>query len=199
MDEKDKLIKPEDDTESDPPAAVQWMMQQASAGQSSLALPAPIDDLPVPALAPSSTVERQLAEREQRVADALRGNDRLTDGLPGAAAEPLLDWGLDLARGIVRDTAGLGDAAAEDILQPRIRAVRRLMMAVAQATGTAGEAADFDAWLKQAAVALGDHFAPPGTGSVQELRQQWQALSSRPEKQVALAREFIDQLTKPRS
>lgn len=199
MDEKDKPSMPEDETENDTPAAVQWMMQQASAGQSSLALPGPVDDLSVPALAPSSTTERQLAERHRRIADALRGNERLMEGLPGEAAEPLLEWGLDLARGIVRDTAGLSDEAAEDILQPRVRAVRRLMMAVGNATGTADEPLDFDAWLKQAAVALGDRFPPPGKIQEQDLRLQWQAQSGRPANQIALLRGFIDQLTKYQS
>lgn len=198
MDEKDKPAPTNDEAENETPAAVQWMMQQASAGQSSLALPSPVDDLPVPALAPFST-ERQLAEREQRIADALQGNDRLTDGLPGEAAQSLLEWGLELARNIVRDTAGLADAAAEDILQPRVRAVRRLMMAVGQATGNIDESTDFDAWLKQAAIALGDRFSPPDMVQAEDLRQQWRALTGQPQMQIALLRDFIEQLAKPRS
>ena len=43
----------------------------------------------------------------------MRGNDQLTDGVPGAAADSLLEWGLELAQGIGRDTADLADEAAE--------------------------------------------------------------------------------------
>jgi hypothetical protein len=179
---------------NDSPAAVQWMMQQAAAGQSAVALPASTGELAVPALAPAST-DLTLAARQQRIADALRGNERLTEGLPADAAESLLAWGLELAREIVRDTAGLDDAAAEDVLQPRVRAVRRLMMAAGRATNPAEETPEVEEWLKQAAVALGDRFRPPARSKDQDLRQQWQAQSGQPGRQIALLRHFIDQLT----
>lgn len=198
MDEKETPTNSAEEPQSDPPAAVQWMMQQAAASQATSALPAPAEKLPVLALAPA-VGDRRMVEREKRVVGALRGNDRLTEGLSGAAADLLLEWGLDLARGVVGDTAGLADEAAEDILQPRVRAVRRLMMAIGQAVKATEASAGFDSWLEQAAIALGGHFVPPTAAQAQDLRRQWQALAGQPEKQVALARGFVDQLTLSRS
>lgn len=186
---------PEKEPPNDPPAAVQWMMQQAAAGQLAASLPADMGDVAVSALAPISP-EAALAAREERVADALRGNDRLTEGLDEATAESLLALGLDMGRLIVRDTAGLNDAAAEDVLQPRVRAVRRLLMAAGRATDPAGEsAADPAPWLEQAAVALGDRFAPPDQSQVSALGQRWRALYGRPREQVEALRRLIEDCT----
>ena len=177
------------------PAAVPWLMHQAAAAQSA-ALPAPASIPPMSALAPGLS-EAALAARERRVSDALRGNDRLTEGLPLEAAESLLELGLDLARRVVRDTAGLDDSAAEDVLQPRVRAVRRLMMGVSQATGPAMDAAGLSQWLEQAAVALGDHFRRPDNADEQEIHREWEALAGKPADQIAALRRFIERFTSP--
>ncbi len=197
MDEKEPPTTSAEEPPDDPPAAVQWMIQQAAASQAAPALPAPDEKLPVLALAPAAG-ERRMVEREKRIAGALRGNEHLTEGLPGAAADSLLEWGLELAQDIVRDTADLADEAAEDILQPRVRAVRRLMMAVGRATDAEAPAA-FEAWLEQAAIALGERFAPPSAAQTQDLHRQWQALAGRPQEQISLARGFLDELTLSRS
>lgn len=174
---------------TDPPAAVQWMMQQAAAGQSAAALPVAAGDRLANSLS-SGAAEKALANRRQRVADALRGNDRLTAGLSGDAADALMAWGLEMSQAVVGDTAELDDAAAEDMLQPRVRAVRRLMMAAAAATGS--DPADPAEWLAQAAVALGDRFAPPNAAQQAALGAQWRTLSGRPAEQIAALRRFIE-------
>lgn len=196
MHDEDNLTQPEDATRpSDPPAAVQWMIQQATAEQAAASLPPNWDEL-VAAGRAALPADTTLAARQRRIDAALRGNNRLTEGLPGEAAEALLVLGLDLAHDVVDDTAGLDDAAAEDILQPRVRAVRRLMMAVAQ---TNAEPPDTEEWLKQATVALGDRFRAPSEADVQTLRRQWPALSSHPTQQIALLRRFVEQLSIRRS
>jgi len=181
-----------EESPTDPPAAVQWMMQQAAAGQSAVTLPVAAGDRLANSLAPGDA-EQALATRQKRVADALRGNDRLTAGLSGAAADTLMAWGLELSRAVVDDTAGLDDAAAEDVLQPRVRAVRRLMMAAAAAT--AADQAEPTEWLAQAAMALGDHFAPPDAAQQAALAAQWRALAVWPGEQIAALRRFIEQST----
>ncbi len=196
MHDEDKPTDPE--APADPPAAVQWMMQQAAAGQSAALLPPDWDEL-VAAGRAALPADTALAARRRRIDDALRGNDRLTGGLPGEAAEALLALGLDVARGIVDDTAALDDAAAEDILQPRVRALRRLMMAAAQAAQSDAEPPGIEEWLKRAAVALGDRFRPPGEADLEALRRQWSALAGHPTQQIALLRPFIDQLSIRRS
>ncbi len=183
---------------ADPPAAVQWMMQQAAAGQSAAALPPNWDEWDASGRALLSA-DTALAARRRRIDDALRGNARLTEGLSGEAAAALLALGLDMAQIVVADTGGLDDAVAEDILQPCVRAVRRLMMAAARATGPDAEPVAIEEWLQQGAVALGDRFRPPDGAAVEEVRRQWPALADQPTGQIALLRRFIEQLNARRS
>jgi hypothetical protein len=194
MTDPERAVEPqEEETPTDPPAAVQWMMQQAEAGQSAQAAPVPRSALWV-APAEGSTA-LALAAREGRVADALRGNDRLVEGLSGEAADALLGLGLDMGRLVVRDTTGLDDATAEDILQPRIRAVRRLMMAAARAAGAGEAAVRPSEWTEQAAIALGDRFKPPGELAAAAFGGAWRALHGRPADQIAALRRFIEDHT----
>lgn len=189
MDEKERPTEETEEEAGDPPAAVQWMMQQAAAGLSSASLPAVADDRL--AIAPASP-EATLAARQQRVAEALRANERLTAGLPGDAAAALLDMGLALAGQVVADTAELADAAAEDVLQPRARAVRRLMMAAAEAAPRPAPPTEATAeWTRQAAIALGDRFAPPDAAAERSLTAEWRA-AGRPVDRIAALRRFID-------
>jgi hypothetical protein len=195
MPEKDHPIQPPgEESPTDPPAAVQWMMQQAAAGQSAETTPVPRSSLWAEPPAGSTAVK--LAAREQRASEALRGNARLTQGLPDEAADTLMTLGLDMARLVVRDTAELDDIAAEDILQPRIRAVRRLMMAVARATDPAIVEAPAE-WVEQAAVALGDRFTPPDEVAAAAFGGGWRALRGRPADQIAVLRRFIEEHTGP--
>lgn len=189
MGEQDQLNESPEESPTDPPAAVQWMMQQAAAGQSAATLPVATGDRLANSLT-AGDAEKALATRQQRVAGALRGNERLTAGLSGDAADALMAWGLDMAKAVVADTAGLDDAAAEDVLQSRVRAVRRLMMAAAAATGDPADPAE---WLAQAAVALGDRFTPPDAAQQVALATQWRALAGRPGEQIAALRRFIEQ------
>jgi hypothetical protein len=179
-----------EETADDPPAAVQWMMQQAAAGQSAQTAPSPRSALW--AAPPDGSTAMELAAREQRIEDALRGNARLVEGLPDEAAGALLALGLDMARLVVRDTAEMDDVAAEDVLQPRVRAVRRLMMAAARAAGPDEASVTPAEWLEQAAIALGDRFAPPDELATAAFGGAWRALRGRPANQIAALRRFIE-------
>lgn len=193
MQDDDRPIEPdEEEPNVEPPAAVQWMMQQASPGQS--AATGPLLDVtgPWPALTSGSS-ERALAARESRVQDALRGNDRLIAGLDTTTSEALLGLGLDMGRAIVQDTAGLSDAAAEEILQPRVRAVRRLMMAAVDAVRPDEGDAKPGEWLRQAALALGDRYVAPDPKETAAFEKRWRALHGKPAEQVAALRRFIEE------
>jgi hypothetical protein len=117
-----------------------------------------------PRLASPST----LAEREARVLDGLRGNRRLVSGLDAAGRAAVLAWSEEAARRIVADTAGLDDAAAEDILQPRVRAFRRMIYAVkdAAATGAAATPELVATLSRQAGLAFGPDAGVPGPDAV---------------------------------
>jgi hypothetical protein len=173
------------------------MMQQAaagqSAGQSAQTAPEPRSALWVEP--PGGSTALELAAREQRIDHALRGNARLVEGLPDDAAGSLLALGLDMARLVVRDTAELDDTTAEDIIQPRVRAVRRLMMAAARAAGPSAEPVNPSEWLGQAAIALGDRFTPPDELATAAFGGGWLALAGRPADQIAALRRFIEDHT----
>jgi hypothetical protein len=81
---------------------------------------------PQAAQAPAPIVS-SVAEREARIVGSLMGNKTLMAGLGSDDQDALRALAEDAARRIVADTAGLDDAAAQDILQPRVRALRRLL------------------------------------------------------------------------
>lgn len=196
MNETERADEPRpDENAAGPPAAVEWMMQQAES-QLPLALPAARSDLlAASADLPDSTPAVPDAvppARRRRVDDALRGNPRLTAGLPAAAADALLALGLDMARAIVDDTAGLDDAAAEDVLQPRVRAVRRLMMTAAETAGTDVDEDDVAGWAYQASVALGNHFRPADAAAESALAGTWRDAVDLPADRIAALRRFIE-------
>jgi hypothetical protein len=164
------------------------MQQQADAHEDADATPRAL--LPPPT---AETPPKSLAERERRVVGGLVGNRQVTEGLGEAEARELMAWGVDVARAIVGDTAGLDDAAAEDVLQRRVRATRRLMMSVGKAVNEP-DAADehLDAAAQQAAVALGERFAPPPEADLIAFRRRWRARQGQPLEQIAALRHLVD-------
>jgi lactoylglutathione lyase len=65
--------------------------------------------------------------RVQRAAENLLENERLTAGLNDAAAQVLIDWGLDAVKAIAGETSGLSEEEAGKFMAPRLKATRRLM------------------------------------------------------------------------
>lgn len=73
-----------------------------------------------------------LEERIRLAAESLLDNEALRSGLNDEdAARLLLDWGLSWAKTLVGETAAIEDEIeAEDAIAPRLKALRRLMMAL---------------------------------------------------------------------
>jgi hypothetical protein len=69
-------------------------------------------------------------DRQQRVAENILGNERLTADLDDTAAKASLDWGLDWAMAAVSETAAMEDEQAETFLSPRLKALRRMLRQV---------------------------------------------------------------------
>ncbi len=116
-------------------------------------------------------------ERLSRVAEGLLENEQLTADLDDAAAHVLLDWGLKMARQIVRQTLGMDDLAAEDALYAPMRATRRLMRAVNKWVARQDifsetqHAETLAKIISHAEVVYGDTYIPPA----QEQREQFLA------------------------
>ncbi len=71
-----------------------------------------------------------IEDRQQRAAENILGNERLTADLDDAAAEALLDWGLNWAKATVLETAALEEEQALMVLSPRLKALRRMLRQV---------------------------------------------------------------------
>ncbi|HCB48294.1 MAG: hypothetical protein AMJ56_06060 [Anaerolineae bacterium SG8_19] len=69
----------------------------------------------------------EVSFRVEKAANNILGDERLTAGLDDEVADFLLDWGLALAKAVAADTGGLNDEDAKEIMQPRIRATKRLL------------------------------------------------------------------------
>ena len=65
--------------------------------------------------------------RIEQAADSILGDERLTAGLDDDTADILLDWGLALATAVAAETKGLDDENAIEIIQPRVKATKRLL------------------------------------------------------------------------
>lgn len=173
---------------SDLPPAAQWMMAQAAAAQNE-----------PPQRAQADLSFTSLAQRRERVLGGLRGNDKLTAGLGTAAAAVLTEWGAAMGRHVVAETDGLDDAKAEEILQPRVRAVRQLMMSVTRAAADPpppGATPLADA-LRAADVVYGRRYAAPERDVVGRALARWAAEAGRPVEQIAGLRAFIEAQLRP--
>ncbi len=188
MPDKPPLDSPEPPDPSDLPPAAQWMMAQAAAAQNE-----------PPQRAKAELSFTSLAQRRERVLGGLRGNDKLTTGLGTAAAAVLTEWGAAMGRHVVAETDGLDDATAEEILQPRVRAVRQLMMSVARAAADPpppGATPLADA-LRAADVVYGQRYAAPERDAVGRALARWTAEAGRPAEQIAGLRAFIEGQLRP--
>lgn len=173
---------------SDLPPAAQWMMAHAAAAQNE-----------PPQRAQADLSFTSLAQRRERVLGGLRGNDKLTTGLGTAAAAVLTEWGAAMGPHVVAETDGLDDATAEEILQPRVRAVRQLMMSVARAAADPpppGATPLADA-LRAADVVYGQRYAAPERDAVGRALARWTAEAGRPAEQIAGLRAFIERQLRP--
>ena len=188
MPDKPPLDSPEPPDPADLPPAAQWMMAQAAAAQNE-----------PPQRATSDLAFTSLAQRRERVLGGLRGNDKLTTGLGTAAAAVLTEWGAAMGRHVVAETDGMDDATAEALLQPRVRAVRQLMMSVARAAADPpppGAAPLADA-LRMADVVYGQRYAAPEREVVGRALARWAAQAGQPAEQIAGLRAFIEGQLRP--
>lgn len=170
------------------PAAVQWMKDMADHSR-----PAPAE-----AASRSASLSASLAKRQQRIMESLQGSEKLLPGLDTAATEALLDWGEALAWVIVEDTSGLDDPAAEDILQPRARALRRLLQRIGTLIANPGENnADAADYLdKQYRIACGDRYRPPEPSMrMVHGRDGWPSHAGDPLQQIADVRCYFERDT----
>ena len=184
--------RPPDDLPDGPdpaelPAAAQWMMAQAAAADTAAVRAKP------------ELYFTPLPEREARIVDGLRANDKLTAGLAPAAAAALTEWGAAMGRFVVAETDGLDDATAEGLLQTRVRAARQLMIHVARAATDppAPGVGPLDTALRQADIVYGRRYRAPDGIAVGRALARWSAAAGHPAWQIAELRAFVEAQVRP--
>jgi len=139
----------------------------------------------------------ELETRTRRAIESLLENESLTSGLDDAAAQVLLDWGMDCVKAIVASTAELDAASLEDATYSRMRALRRLMRRVNKWAGQrdgldqSGDAAFLKEVIEQAAIVYGPEYAAPEQGQDRSFLMRL-AFSSQPEQMIADLRALVE-------
>ena len=124
----------------------------------------------------------RVEQRSKRIAQSILENESLTADLDDPQAQALLDWGIERAETIAQSTTGLDDEAAELAMDPRLRALRRLMRQVnqwmqgGQDMDQRAGAERLSQMIDQAQIVHGPGYAPPGPEQRQaflRLRSEW--------------------------
>ena len=71
-----------------------------------------------------------IQERIQRAAEIILENEALTADLDDAAAQVLLDWGVNRAQAIASETSEMSEAQAEEAMYQPMRALRKMLRIV---------------------------------------------------------------------
>jgi hypothetical protein len=81
-------------------------------------------------------------DRLQRAAEAILGDETLTDELDDAPASQLLDWAVGVSRQIAGQTADMQDDQAVAYLDEKMQTVRKVVKRVNKLIGTAAASGD---------------------------------------------------------
>ena len=68
--------------------------------------------------------------RVQRVVEELMGNEALLEMLETEAATEMLNWGIDMAKSLVKKTDEMDEPAANLALLPRLKEIRQSMRSI---------------------------------------------------------------------
>jgi len=180
--------KPETPSLPDMPPAAQWM--------AALAAQNPPMAEGVRAADPHSPVS-STEDRYRRIKSSLRGSQKLLPDLSSETREVLLAWGEEIAWAVVRATEGMDDPAAEEFLQPRIRALRRMLQRIGQMIASPQELeADVIRYVaKQAGLIAGmDVMSQVPEPIVVDFWAERQHQAGTPLDQVEVMRRFVAQL-----
>ena len=111
----------------------------------------------------------ELKQRLKRAAENILGNESLTASLSDAAAQRLVQWGVQYAEQAAYLCAGLDDAQAEQAVALRLASVRQLMRTVNHWVANWDSleperpAAILDQIVSHAQTIRGEDYTPPST------------------------------------
>lgn len=135
--------------------------------------------------------------RVQRVVEELMGNEALLEMLETDAATEMLNWGIDMAKSLVKKTDDMDEPAASLALLPRLKAIRQSMRSIGN--WAAGQYADRasraelrDKLLEKFRVIFGERMVLPTTAEMDRLLNQADDENRDPYQLISQLRELLE-------
>ena len=135
--------------------------------------------------------------RIQRVIEEMTGNEALLEMLETEAATEMLNWGIDMAKSLVKKTSDLDDPAASLALLPRLKAIRQSMRSIGNwASGKYNDAADRvelrDKLLERFRTIFGERMILPTPAELDKLLKKAEDKNNTPYHLVVKLKELLE-------
>ena len=139
----------------------------------------------------------EVNSRVQRVVEELMGNEALLEMLETEAATEMLNWGIDMAKSLVKKTDDMDESAASLALLPRLKEIRQSMRSIGnwaagKYTDQASRAELRDKLLKRFRVIFGERMILPTTAEMDRLLNQAQDGNRNPYQLISQLRELLE-------
>ena len=135
--------------------------------------------------------------RVERVVEELMGNEALLEMLETEAATEMLNWGIDMAKSLVKKTDELDEPSASLALLPRLKEIRQSMRSIGNwAAGKYTDAASRkelrDKLLTRFRVIFGERMILPTTGELDRLLNQADDKNKSPHQLIVQLKELLE-------
>lgn len=135
--------------------------------------------------------------RIQRVVEELMGNEALLEMLETEAATEMLNWGIDMAKSLVKRTDDRDEPAANLALLPRLKEIRQSMRSIGnwaagKYTDPASRAELRDKLLDRFRVIFGERMILPSSAEMDRLLNQADDKNKSPYQLISQLRELLE-------
>ncbi|HET9909984.1 MAG TPA: hypothetical protein VFQ23_25270 [Anaerolineales bacterium] len=135
--------------------------------------------------------------RVQRVVEELTGNEALLEMLETEAATEMLNWGIDMAKSLVKKTDDMDEPAANLALLPRLKEIRQSMRSIGnwaagKYTDIASRAELRDKLLERFRVIFGERMILPTTAEMDRLLNEADDENRNPYQLISQLRELLE-------
>lgn len=136
--------------------------------------------------------------RVERIIEEITGNEALLEMLETDAASEMLNWGIEMAKSLVKRTNDLDDFAANLTILPRLKAVRQSMRAIGN--WAAGKYVDVaariqlrDRLLENLRVIFGEDAHLPSTEQFDQVLNQVDDKTNSPHQLILKLKQLLEQ------
>lgn len=135
--------------------------------------------------------------RVERVIEEMMGNEALLEMLETSAATEMLNWGIDMAKSLVKKTDELDGPAADLALLPRLKEIRQTMRSIGnwaagKYTDAASRAELREKLLERFRGILGERTVLPTTTELDRLLNQADDKNKTPYQLILQLRELLE-------